>query len=189
MWHYAIEPISVMYKIIITRDNMIAQQNTSNVISNTNNYSHSSVRIIQIKTSKNNNKPWRWWYGTIEMVSKVYRMWHHKFDPIRVTYETMIYINNMISQQSTSDGIYNKKEWSHSSVKWKQLKQQKIIINSGNGDTVPLCWKKTHRGWTNRSNNGKNKFQKLNRNLNHKNEILKNNVLKNRNSKQSIISK
>ena len=50
--------------------------------------------------------------------------------------KNMIYIDNMIAQQGTSDVISGTNEWSHSSMGIKN--KNKITINNGDGDTTSV---------------------------------------------------
>ena len=50
--------------------------------------------------------------------------------------KNMIYIDNMIAQQGTSDVISGPNEWSHSSMGIKN--KNKITINNGDGDTTSV---------------------------------------------------
>ena len=94
-------------------DNMIAQKIPSGLISDTNKWSHSSARRKQ--------KKWQKKWQTVATV-----IWGHfsgiKFlgnmnrtiESIRVLNDIILYSNNMISQQSTSDEISDTNKWSHS---------------------------------------------------------------------------
>ena len=57
-------------KNMIYSNNMINQQRTSYLISDTNDWLHSFTRRKQIKTTKNNNQIWWQWYNAIFLENK-----------------------------------------------------------------------------------------------------------------------